>query len=226
MLRLVEQFTLHRDSHTQAGYNETQLRREFLDPFFEALGWDIDNTPGLRRGLQGCDPRGRHQDRRRDEGPGLLLPRSAARGNSSSRRRSPRSTSRTTRPRPISFAATPGPPGCRCPSSPTSRSSPSTTAAIKPDHTDQASARPLLYFTFRDYARPLGRVRRRLRPGGRPQRLLRPVRRIDARRREARPTVDDAFLAEIESWRDLLARNIALGTRQPHPAGTERRRAR
>ena len=27
-------------------YNETQLRREFLDPFFEALGWDITNKQG------------------------------------------------------------------------------------------------------------------------------------------------------------------------------------
>jgi hypothetical protein len=24
-------------------YNETQLRREFIDPFFEQLGWDVTN---------------------------------------------------------------------------------------------------------------------------------------------------------------------------------------
>jgi predicted type IV restriction endonuclease len=28
-------------------YNETQVRREFLDPFFKALGWDIDNVQGF-----------------------------------------------------------------------------------------------------------------------------------------------------------------------------------
>ncbi len=27
-------------------YNETQLRREFIDPFFEALGWDVTNKAG------------------------------------------------------------------------------------------------------------------------------------------------------------------------------------
>ncbi len=27
-------------------YNETQTRREFIDPLFRALGWDIDNTAG------------------------------------------------------------------------------------------------------------------------------------------------------------------------------------
>ena len=26
--------------------NETELRRQFLDPFFEALGWDVDNKKG------------------------------------------------------------------------------------------------------------------------------------------------------------------------------------
>jgi hypothetical protein len=32
-----------RDQHQQSSYNETQLRREFLDPFLEALGWYVDN---------------------------------------------------------------------------------------------------------------------------------------------------------------------------------------
>ena len=27
-------------------YGETETRREFLDPLFKALGWDIDNTSG------------------------------------------------------------------------------------------------------------------------------------------------------------------------------------
>jgi len=27
--------------------NETELRRQFLDPFFEALGWDVSNNKGL-----------------------------------------------------------------------------------------------------------------------------------------------------------------------------------
>jgi len=40
---LVERFEQHRDAYRSGKYNETQLRREFLDPFFEALGWDIFN---------------------------------------------------------------------------------------------------------------------------------------------------------------------------------------
>ena len=43
---LCETFALHRDHYTSASYNETELRREFLDPFFTALGWDVDNKAG------------------------------------------------------------------------------------------------------------------------------------------------------------------------------------
>lgn len=44
--KLVERFTLHRDEYQAGNYNETQLRREFIDPMFKALGWDIDNESG------------------------------------------------------------------------------------------------------------------------------------------------------------------------------------
>lgn len=46
IVQLVERFALHRDQYQQTGYNETQLRREFLDPLFKALGWDVDNRQG------------------------------------------------------------------------------------------------------------------------------------------------------------------------------------
>ncbi|HSW64003.1 MAG TPA: TaqI-like C-terminal specificity domain-containing protein [Dissulfurispiraceae bacterium] len=46
VLDLVARFEQHRESYTSGNYNETQLRREFLDPFFKALGWDVDNEQG------------------------------------------------------------------------------------------------------------------------------------------------------------------------------------
>ncbi|HXQ35045.1 MAG TPA: hypothetical protein VN843_13610 [Anaerolineales bacterium] len=42
--QLVERFEQHRDAYRSGRYNETQLRREFLDLFFEALGWDISSS--------------------------------------------------------------------------------------------------------------------------------------------------------------------------------------
>ena len=46
ILDLVARFTDHRDAYLSAGYNEAQLRQEFLDPMFEALGWDMANRQG------------------------------------------------------------------------------------------------------------------------------------------------------------------------------------
>ncbi len=45
--KLVERFSLHREEYLGGNYNETQLRREFIDPMFKALGWDIDNEQGF-----------------------------------------------------------------------------------------------------------------------------------------------------------------------------------
>ena len=43
---LVERFTDQYDSYKRSDYNETLTRRDFIDPFFKALGWDIDNEQG------------------------------------------------------------------------------------------------------------------------------------------------------------------------------------
>jgi len=40
---LVRHFEAQKDAFKSGKYNETQLRREFLDPFFETLGWDVQN---------------------------------------------------------------------------------------------------------------------------------------------------------------------------------------
>ena len=43
---LVERFNAHRETYLSSQYNEAQLREEFLNPFFEALGWDVYNRQG------------------------------------------------------------------------------------------------------------------------------------------------------------------------------------
>ena len=46
VLELIDRFDRNRDAYKSPQYNETQLRREFLDPFFKILGWDMDNEQG------------------------------------------------------------------------------------------------------------------------------------------------------------------------------------
>lgn len=43
---LVERFSEQYQSYKKSEYNETLTRRDFIDPFFKALGWDVDNSFG------------------------------------------------------------------------------------------------------------------------------------------------------------------------------------
>ena len=46
VLDLVQRFADSRKQYRSGHYNEAQLRREFLDPLFTALGWDLTNQQG------------------------------------------------------------------------------------------------------------------------------------------------------------------------------------
>jgi len=43
---LIDRFNENQESYSASTYNEMQLRQEFLNPFFEALGWDVSNKQG------------------------------------------------------------------------------------------------------------------------------------------------------------------------------------
>lgn len=45
-LNLVDRFREQFDSYKKTDYNETLTRRDFIDPFFKGLGWDVDNSNG------------------------------------------------------------------------------------------------------------------------------------------------------------------------------------
>ncbi|MFQ5341258.1 MAG: type I restriction endonuclease, partial [Anaerolineae bacterium] len=46
VLELVERFDRNLEAYKQGHYKEAQVRQEFIDPFFKALGWDVDNEQG------------------------------------------------------------------------------------------------------------------------------------------------------------------------------------
>ena len=43
---LIERFDEQKEFYKNKDYNETQTRRDFIDPFWKALGWDVDNQNG------------------------------------------------------------------------------------------------------------------------------------------------------------------------------------
>ncbi len=41
---LIDRFSSQKDYYKSTNYNETQTRQDFINPFFTALGWDLDNS--------------------------------------------------------------------------------------------------------------------------------------------------------------------------------------
>ena len=46
VIDLIERFTRNREAYRSHEYNETETRREFIDPFFKALGWNMGSKQG------------------------------------------------------------------------------------------------------------------------------------------------------------------------------------
>ena len=46
VLTLISNFERNYETYVKGHYNETQVRRDFIDPLFTALGWDMDNKSG------------------------------------------------------------------------------------------------------------------------------------------------------------------------------------
>ncbi|MBV6403649.1 MAG: N-6 DNA methylase [Flavobacteriales bacterium] len=45
--KLVARFTEQYDDYKQSKYSEALVRKDFIDPFFKLLGWDMDNSQGF-----------------------------------------------------------------------------------------------------------------------------------------------------------------------------------
>ncbi|ADZ10368.1 Type II site-specific deoxyribonuclease [Methanobacterium lacus] len=46
IIELVNKFERNIEAYKDPSYKEEQLKQEFINPFFKALGWDVDNTAG------------------------------------------------------------------------------------------------------------------------------------------------------------------------------------
>ena len=50
--RLVKQFSDNSAAYKAPSYNETQVRREFIDVLLQNLGWDVSNSRGHPNALK------------------------------------------------------------------------------------------------------------------------------------------------------------------------------
>jgi type I restriction-modification system DNA methylase subunit len=205
--QLVERFDQQRQVYRAGRYNETQLRREFLDPFFEALGWDMTNRDGLAEIYKEVI----HEDSLEIEGenkaPDYAFRIGGTRKFFVEAKKPAVNIEFNIHPafqlRRYAWSAK-LPLGiltdfeefaiydCR----------------VKPDKGDKASTARILLFSYKDYLDKWDEIvsvfsREAVLKGS-----------FDSyaetlKSKKGTTEVDDAFLAEIERWRDLLARNLA-----------------
>lgn len=208
IVELVERFERNREAYKSGQYNETQLRREFLDPFFEALGWDVNNKQGHAEAYKDVI----HEDTIKVGGAtkapdycfrigGMRKFFVEAKKPSISLREDPSPAFQLRRyawsaKLPLSlltdfdeFVVY----DCR----------------IKPAKTEQAAAARILYLTSAEYLQRWEEIASIFSHDavlkGSFDRYAE-----SSRVKKGTAEVDDAFLEEIESWRELLAHNLAL----------------
>jgi hypothetical protein len=206
--QLVERFDEHRDSYRAGKYNETQLRREFLDPFFETLGWDVFNKQGYAEAYKDVI----HEDSLEVEGATKAPDYSFRIGGTRKffvEAKKPAVN--------IEYDIYPAFQLRRYAWSATLSLSVLTDfeefavyeSRSKPDKSDSAATGRVLLLNYKDYLTKWDEIaaifsREAVLKGSFDQYAE------GLKGRKGTKEVDDAFLEEIEGWRDLLARNIAI----------------
>ncbi len=206
---LVERFDDHLDQYRSGGYNEAQLRQEFLNPLLEALGWDVYNKHNYAEAYKEViheasikmGGRTKAPDYALRAGGGVTSLFVEAKKPSVDIRGEPATAYQLRRyawsaKLPVSvltdfeeFAVY----DCR----------------VRPIKTDRASTARIIYHTYDQYEQRWDEIYGLFSPEAIRHGALDKF--IAGKKiKKGTEEVDDAFLDEIESWRTLLARNMAL----------------
>ena len=215
IIDLVDRFEYHKAKYTRPDYNETQVRREFIDPFFEALGWDVNNKHGYDERYKEVI----HEDKVR-VGSSTKAP------DYSFRVGGVRKFFVEAKKPAINLKEDPEP------AYQLRRYAWSAQLSIsiltdfeefivydctsKPNKNEKASARRISYYTYNDYIEKWDEI------SGRFSKQAIYLGNFDdlsdklKKKKGGKGTagIDDAFLSEIESWREILAKNIALRNKE------------
>jgi len=205
---LISRFRRNKDVYRSNQYNETQLRREFIDPFFTALGWDVANVQGYAEAYKDVV----HEDAIKVGGatkapdycfriggtrkffveakrPAVRIKEDAASAYQLRRYAWSAKLPLSILTNFAEFAVY----DCR----------------FKPDKKDSAAKARVLYFTYEEYEARWDEIANIFAKEavykGSFDRYAE-----STKRKRGTAEVDAAFLKEIEGWREALARNIAL----------------
>jgi len=205
---LVKRFERNRESYRSSEYNEAQVRLELINPFFKALGWDMYNEAGNAEAYKDVV----HEDAIKIGGvtkaPDYAFRIGGVRKFFVEAKRPGIDIKNDPDPAyqlrryawsgklPLSiltdfeeFAVY----DCR----------------VRPNRADKASVARILYFTYHEYEDRWDEIASIFSQGAIPKGSFDRYAE-SAKKKRGTAEVDDAFLKEIENWRDLFARNIAL----------------
>jgi len=208
ILSLIERFEFHRQAYILGKYNETQLRREFVDKFFSALGWDVDNNKGFSEKYKEV----LHEEPVRIRGTTLFFDYTFRIGGA--RKFIVETKKPSVRIKDAAEAALQLRRYAWNQKLPLSILTNFEEFAIydcriKPENGDAASKARIEYFTYKEYPEKWDWLVSIIAPDS----ILRGS--FDkyaetTKGKRGTATVDDDILAEIEQWRDALAKNIAI----------------
>lgn len=206
--KLVARFEQQLDAYKSGQYNETQVRREFLDPFFKALGWDIDNVQGFAEAYKDVV----HEDQIRIAGDTKAPDYCFRIGGTRKYFLEAKKPSVVIKDEPApAYQLRRYAWSAKLPLSILSNFEEFAVydGRVKPHQDDSASAARIFYCTFRDYADKWDWISERF---SRDAVLKGAFDKFAESTKTKRGTteVDAAFLAEIEGWRSELAKNLAL----------------
>jgi len=208
VVELVERFRRNLDSYRDPAYKEAGLRREFLDPLFEALGWDVQNKAGHAEAYKDVV----HEDALK-MGAATKAPdycfRIGGRRKFFVEAKKP-STDVKGDPAPA-FQLRRYAWSAKLPLSILTDFEELAVydCRVRPAKTDKSSKARTLFIHYEELPERWGELasifsREAILKGSFDKYAE------SARRKRGTAEVDEAFLAEIEAWRDALARNIAL----------------
>src|SRR6266496_2505792 len=208
VLELIERFDRNRAAYKSEQYNEARLRIEFLNPFFEALGWDVNNKQGYAEAYKDVIYEDAIKVGKATKAPDYCFRVGGTRKFFVEAKK------------PAINLKDAGEPAFQLRRYAWSAKLPLSILTdfeefaiydcrVKPDKGDKASIGRVKLYSFRDYVEKWDEIaavfsREAVLKGS-----------FDSyaeglKGRKGTTEVDDAFLAEIERWRDLLAKNIAL----------------
>jgi hypothetical protein len=216
IFELVERFDRNREAYQSGQYNETQARHEFIDPFFIALGWDVNNRQGYAEAYKDVI----HED-------AIKVGRATQAPDYCFRIGGTRKFFLEAKKPSVDIKGNPDPAfqlhryawSAKLPLSILTDFEEFTVydCRIKPDKSDNAATARTLYLRYTDYAERWDEIASIFSQDA----VLKGSfdKYVESSRlKKGTAEVDDAFLKEIETWREMLARNLALR----NPALTQR----